>query len=255
MNTKLIQSRFLSLPIWDMPEKIETYIALLLLAGPAGEVERAIESLFLQTGIQRAVLSYVIDCLADKGFIRKDNGSVFVVEHPCFAMDVQGKKKNKDVSLQPKKELGISERIAIFASELQREVDKWETRTQLSFPTEQVQEFLGYWTEHGEKDRKFRQENCDKWDWQRRLTTWYKRMPVKDNAEVVPEETISRERERMKNELDKRIAEREAATGAYLVYLDELRKAVSGDHAMRAKHPNWESLAKRHDIKGEKVKR
>lgn len=245
MNTKLIQSRFLSLPIWDMPEKVETYIALLLLADPSGEVEHAIDALSLQTGIQRAVLSYVIDRLEDQGFIKKSEGSVFLLEHPCFTMDTQSEKKKNKVSSTKRNELGISERISIFTSSLQQEVQKWEARTQQFFPPEQVREFLEYWTEHGEKDRKFRQENCDKWDWQRRLTTWYKRIQ-KNTAQDELRTRYMEERERRQKAIEKMIETNEKAKDGYTEYLRELRLAANGDEAMRKKIPQWETLSRRH---------
>jgi len=72
-------------------------------------------------------------------------------------------KNNKNVK---NKENNIKEREEIFKNQVWQYDDK--------YPGEMLADFVAYWTEHGENDKKMRFEKQNTWGLIRRLSTWYK---------------------------------------------------------------------------------
>jgi len=247
MNAQLSQSRFLSLPVWDMPEKLMVYLALVLHADMSGEVAHTIDTLHAQTGIGGAVLTLVLESLSAVGLITWQDGVATVLDNKAFSHPSSHKSSTRKVSTSSKNLTGdISERITQFRVLLLSEVSEWNAHHPAPFPQEQVEEFFAYWTEHGPNDRKFRQESCDKWDWQRRLTTWFRRLPQTRREPSSLLKRAADERNLRQQSLDARLAQQEANSHGMEEYVRELQMAADGDGAMRRKYPNWQQLLLRH---------
>ncbi len=57
------------------------------------------------------------------------------------------------------------------------------------YPDEMLREFYDYWTEHGERDRKFRKEKEKSFDVSKRLARWYKNYKPSKNQPTVNRQT------------------------------------------------------------------
>lgn len=57
------------------------------------------------------------------------------------------------------------------------------------YPKEMLREFYDYWTEHGEKDKKFRKEKEKSFDISKRLARWHKNYTPSKNSTTLNRQT------------------------------------------------------------------
>lgn len=126
----------------------------------------------------------VIDKLLKYNLINKDlkiYGYGATMHHDSTLQGV--KDKDKDKKKDKDKDKDIEKRKIIFAQKIVS-----DNRTQ--YDREMLNEFIEYWTEHGEKDRKMRFEKEKVFGVDRRLTTWSKNYkPKHQHRRVTIEET------------------------------------------------------------------
>lgn len=78
------------------------------------------------------------------------------------------------LSLMNPKKVNIEHRKEIFMQKVANFID--------DYPKEMLREFYDYWTEHGERDRKFRMEKEKSFDISKRLARWFKNYKPSTNV-------------------------------------------------------------------------
>ena len=124
--------------------------------------------------------SSVIDKLLKYKLIDNDLNIVYGASkhHISTFQGVEDKDKDKDKELDKDKDKNLSSRKLNFSNKIfDNNIGKYDS--------EMLDEFVAYWTEHGERDRKMRFEKEKVFGVDRRLSTWAKNYKAKHQSERV----------------------------------------------------------------------
>jgi hypothetical protein len=95
--------------------------------------------------------------------------SYITLEDYCRALE------NYIEYLEKGKKTNIDDRKEFFMQKVANFID--------DYPREMLREFYDYWTEHGERDRKFRMEKEKSFDISKRLARWFKNYKPSTNVQ------------------------------------------------------------------------